>query len=59
MKKILLIILTLTLTSCEIEDSYCERCAQNYDANGVFIGETCWQVPCCEIYYPYDCSNGY
>ena len=44
-------------TSCDMETVPCERCAQNYDRDGVFIGETCWQVPCCEVYYPYDCDN--
>ncbi len=45
------------MISCDIEDVPCERCEQHYDREGVFTGETCWQVPCCEVYYPYDCSN--
>ncbi len=44
-------------SSCDIDTVPCQRCAQNYDRDGVFIGETCWTVPCCEITFPYDCSN--
>ena len=61
MRKIIIIlslIFTTTLiSSCEPYEP-CWQCAQNYDENGNYIGETCWEVRCCEIYYPYDCGPG-
>ena len=54
---LMLIVIGGGMMSCEMESVPCQRCAQNYDRDGVFIGETCWSVPCCEVYYPYDCSN--
>ena len=45
------------MTSCEMENVPCEICSDNYDRDGVFIGQTCTPVRCCEVYYPYDCSN--
>ncbi len=44
------------MMSCEPYEP-CWRCAQNYDREGVYIGETCIEVRCCEVYWPYDCSN--
>ncbi len=44
-------------SSCEMEDVPCEICSNNYDREGVFIGQTCTPVRCCEVYYPYDCVN--
>ncbi len=44
-------------TSCEMESVPCEICSDNYDREGVFIGQTCTPIRCCELYYPYDCTN--
>ena len=43
------------LYSCTPDEIGCEQCANNYDAQGEYIGQTCWTVRCCEIYYPYEC----
>jgi len=52
---IILGVLLSLMASCELEEVPCEQCADNYDANGQYIGKTCWPVRCCEIYYPYEC----
>ena len=48
--------LLLLMSSCEPYEP-CWQCAQHYDAEGNYTGETCIEVRCCEVYYPYDCSN--
>lgn len=46
--------LLLLMAGCEPHEP-CWQCANNYDAEGQYIGQTCWEVRCCEIYYPYEC----